>query len=425
MQDFDTPYSLLSPFMREPPRERPDVDDGNGRKEDKRDSSGFPARGVEPGRSVESSVMLRNERDIKLLNLTGHQGEVFMCTWNPSQRRIASGSADGICRLWGLDNVDDSRWAQPEGKMDVPNVVLPHCAHVGEKYKDVTSLSWSPEGRLLATGCYDGTARIWDDQGRLVHALRGHVGPVFTIKWNKSGSLLLSGSHDKRTIVWAASTGTIVRTFELHTSPVLDVDWRDDSIFASCSSDMTIYVCSMDSEASSALRTFTGHKNEVNTVCWSPSGALLASCSDDSTAKVWTLEGLKNDLRGHLKEIYSAKWTPTGPQSRNPSKDLRLCTASFDGTVRVWNTDSGSTVFILRRQNQPVYSIASSPSGDYLAAGSLGGYLTIYNLKDGSVVHEIKGVGDTFDVSWSHDGSMLSACFSSANLIILNTRKWM
>jgi transducin (beta)-like 1 len=151
----------------------------------------------------------------------------------------------------------------------------------------------------------------------------------------------------------------------------------------------------------------------------------LASCSDDSTAKVWTLEGLKSDLRGHLKEIYSAKWTPTGYLSKNPAKELKLCTASFDGTVRVWNVDTGSTVFILRRQNQPVYSIASSPSGDYLAAGSLGGYLTIYNLRDGSVVHEIKGVGDTFDVCWSHDGSMLSACFSSANLIILNTRKWM
>jgi transducin (beta)-like 1 len=184
--------------------------------------------------------MLRNERDIKLLNLTGHQGEVFMCIWNPLQRRIASGSADGICRLWGLDNIDDSRWSQPEGKMDVPNVVMPHCAHVGEKFKDVTSLSWSPDGRFLATGCYDGTARIWDDQGKLVFVLRGHVGPVFTIKWNKSGQYLLSGSHDKRTIVWTANTGTVYKTFELHTSPVLDVDWKDDCVFASCSSDMYV-----------------------------------------------------------------------------------------------------------------------------------------------------------------------------------------
>ena len=160
-----------------------------------------------------------------------------MCIWNPRQRRVASGSADGICRLWGLEDVDELKWAQPEGKLDIPNVVMPHCAHLGEKFKDVTSLSWAPDGSALATGCYDGTARIWDQQGKLVHMLRGHVGPVFTIKWNKSGEYLLSGSHDKRTIVWSAGAGTVLKVFELHGSPVLDVDWRDNDIFASCSSD--------------------------------------------------------------------------------------------------------------------------------------------------------------------------------------------
>jgi transducin (beta)-like 1 len=97
------------------------------------------------------------------------------------------------------------------------------------------------------------------------------------------------------------------------------------------------------------LCSFGGHKNEVNTVCWSPSGVYLASCSDDSTAKIWTLEGLKADLKGHLKEIYSAKWTPTGPGSRNPDKELRLCTASFDGTVRV--SHERETVFVFSVSN--------------------------------------------------------------------------
>lgn len=62
----------------------------------------------------------------------------------------------------------------------------------------------------------------------------------------------------------------------------------------------------------------------------------MASCSDDSTAKIWTIENeLKHDLKGHTKEIFSTKWTPTGPGSPNPEKKLYLCTASFDGTVKV------------------------------------------------------------------------------------------
>ncbi len=39
------------------------------------------------------------------------------------------------------------------------------CA--GEKYKDVTSVTWSPDGEHLATGCYDGMARVWDNQVRV------------------------------------------------------------------------------------------------------------------------------------------------------------------------------------------------------------------------------------------------------------------
>ena len=44
----------------------------------------------------------------KWLQLLGHQGEVFMCVWNPQYRQLASGSADGVCRLWGLQDIEAS-----------------------------------------------------------------------------------------------------------------------------------------------------------------------------------------------------------------------------------------------------------------------------------------------------------------------------
>ena len=173
------------------------------------------------------------------------------------------------------------------------------------------------------------------------------------------------------------------------------------------------------------IKTFIGHTDEVNAVCWSPGGIFLASCSDDSTAKIWSVEnggetGLVHDLRGHLKEIYTVRWTPTGPGSANPTKPLLLCTASFDGTVKAWSAITGGVVYNLRRHAQPVYSIAPSPTGDYLATGSLGGFVSVWSLHDGSLVHESKGGGDTFDVSWSHDASMLCACFSSGVLQVLD-----
>lgn len=259
-----------------------------------------------------------------------------MCMWNPIQRQLISGSADGTCRIWGLYEMTEDKWLSSETSINLRTTILPHTLLPAEKYKDVTSVTWSPNGQYLATGCYDGMARIWDNTGALKLLLKEHNGPVFSLKWSKQGNYILSGSFDKRAIVWDSDTGSIVKLFMLHSAPVLDVDWRDNDIFATCSPDRCIYVCKLTSVDSTPIKIFEGHSDEVNAICWSPGGNYLASCSDDKTAKIWSIEnGLLNNLVGHTKEIYTVRWTPTGPGSINPSKPLLLCTASFDGTVKV------------------------------------------------------------------------------------------
>ncbi len=165
-----------------------------------------------------------------------------MCVWNPIKRQIASGSADGVCRLWGLWDLTGDSWALPIGSDDpqqlkVITAIMPHCETIGQKLRDVTSISWSPTGHCVATGCYDGMARIWDESGALLKKLQHHEGPVFSLKWNKAGTYILSGSYDRRSIVWDPNSGNLVKCFLFHNGPVLDVDWKDDDVFATCSSD--------------------------------------------------------------------------------------------------------------------------------------------------------------------------------------------
>lgn len=112
------------------------------------------------------------------------------------------------------------------------------------------------------------------------------------------------------------------------------------------------------------MKKFTEHTQEVNSVVWSPSGEFLASVSDDQTAKIWTLEeGLKHDLRGHTQEVLSAKWTSTGHNSKNPEIPLYLCTASVDGSVKIWDALAGQLVHTLAKYSTAVCSIAISPEG--------------------------------------------------------------
>ena len=136
----------------------------------------------------------------------------------------------------------------------------------------------------MATGSYDGYARIWTTEGRLASTLGQHKGPIFALKWNKKGNYILSAGVDKTTIIWDAATGQCTQQFAFHSAPALDVDWQTNVSFASCSTDQCIHVCKLGSDK--PTKSFQGHTNEVNAIKWDPQGSLLASCSDDMTLKV-------------------------------------------------------------------------------------------------------------------------------------------
>ncbi len=85
---------------------------------------------------------------------------------------------------------------------------------------------------------------------------------------------------------------------------------------------------------------------QVNAIRWDPEGRLLASCSDDNTAKVWSVDQDEplHSLGEHSKQVYCVRWRPAGRGSANPSLAPLLATASFDATVKLWDTESGRYV---------------------------------------------------------------------------------
>lgn len=356
--------------------------------------------------------------DVKILK--GHTSEVFACAWNPSAPLLASGSGDSTARIWKFSErpCETSMQNQPVNVM-----VLQHLKEsTKEKSKDVTTLDWNGDGTLLATGSYDGQARIWSRDGELNTTLNKHKGPIFSLKWNKKGDYLLSGSVDKTAIVWNTRTGEWKQLFEFHTGPTLDVDWRNNVSFATCSTDKMIHVCKIGEYR--PIKTFSGHQDEVNAIKWDPTGSLLASCSDDHTAKIWSLkqDNFLHDLKEHAKEIYTIRWSPTGPGTNSPNQKLVLASASFDSTIKLWDVELGSVIYSLNGHRDPVYSVAFSPNGEYLASGSMDRYMHIWSVKEGKIVKTYTGKGGIFEVNWNKDGDKVAACFSNNIVCVLDFR---
>ncbi|MED6283979.1 F-box-like/WD repeat-containing protein TBL1XR1-A, partial [Characodon lateralis] len=321
-------------------------------------------------------------------------------------------SGDSTARIWNLTENSTGGSTQ---------LVLRHCIREGGQdvpsNKDVTSLDWNSEGTLLATGSYDGFARIWTKDGNLASTLGQHKGPIFALKWNKKGNFILSAGVDKTTIIWDAHTGEAKQQFPFHSAPALDVDWQNNNTFASCSTDMCIHVCKLGQDR--PVKSFQGHLNEVNAIKWDPTGNLLASCSDDMTLKIWSMkqDSCVHDLQAHSKEIYTIKWSPTGPETNNPSANLMLASASFDSTVRLWDVERGVCIHTLTRHQEPVYSVAFSPDGKHLASGSFDKCVHIWNTQTGALVHSYRGTGGIFEVCWNAAGDRVGASASDGSLV--------
>jgi len=354
--------------------------------------------------------------------LQGHDSEVFICAWNPKQDLLASGSGDSTARIW---NLTGGSGGSSDSKPSVN--VLQHCIEMGGKEvpsnKDVTSLDWNCNGNLLATGSYDGFARIWSTNGTLENTLGQHKGPIFALKWNKSGNYILSAGVDRTTIIWEAATGHCKQQFAFHTHPALDVDWKSEEVFASCSTDKQIHVCQLSKKE--PIKSFQGHTNEVNAIKWDPQGKFLASCSDDMTLKIWSMDrdNCLHDLQAHQKEIYTIKWSPTGPCTQNPNMNLVLASASFDSTVRLWDVERGACLHTLTRHKEPVYSVAFSPDGKFLASGSFDKCVHIWSTQSGQLVHSYMGTGGIFEVCWNSKGDKVGASAADGTVFVLDLRK--
>ncbi|KAJ4878667.1 WD-40 repeat family protein [Raphanus sativus] len=353
--------------------------------------------------------------DVRILE--GHTSEVCACAWSPSASLLASGSGDTTARIWNI----------PEGPLkssrSISALILKHAkGKSNEKSKDVTTLDWNGEGTLLATGSCDGQARIWTTNGDLISTLSKHKGPIFSLKWNKKGDYLLTGSVDRTAVVWDVKAEEWKQQFEFHTGPTLDVDWRNNVSFATSSTDTFIYLCKIGETR--PMKVFAGHQGEVNCVKWDPTGTLLASCSDDSTAKIWNTKqhSFVHDLRDHTKEIYTIRWSPTGAGTNNPNKPLTLASASFDSTVKLWDAELGKMICSLNGHRDAVYSLAFSPNGEYIASGSVDKSIHIWSLKEGKVVKTYTGEGGIFEVCWNKEGNKLAACFADNSVCVLDFR---
>ncbi len=289
----------------------------------------------------------KNPAGMKLLRtLSGHTGNIFEIAFSQDGKKIASGSADNIIKIWDTDSGKNT--ATLKGHTD-----------------SIYSVAYSPDGLLIVSGSADSTIKIWDtDSGKNIATLKGHTTYISSIAFSPDGKRIASssGSDDKTIKIWDVDSGKSIATFKGHTSFVSSIIFSPDGLkIFSGSGDNTIKIWDVDSGKN--IATFEGHTDMVFSVSFSPDGLKIASGSDDKSIRIWDVQTNKllHFLEGHTNMINSCVFSPNSQL---------LASKSTDNTIRLWRTDTWQTVAIVAElgTSQWPLEMAFHPSKPILAA---------------------------------------------------------
>ena len=152
----------------------------------------------------------------------------------------------------------------------------------------VGSVSWSPDGKQIASGSSDKSVRIWDAAtGKQLTELAGHNDTVYSVSWSPDGKRIVSGSKDNTVRIWDAVTGKQLTELIGHTDIVRSVSWSPDGKRIASGGNDTVRI--WDAVTGKQLTELAGHERFVYSVSWSPDGKRIASGSFDNTVRVWTI----------------------------------------------------------------------------------------------------------------------------------------
>ena len=341
---------------------------------------------------------------------TLEHGGVTSVIFSPDGKMLASGSNDGTICLWE----SEIRFGQNRciTKFDLTTDETPVIFTDNKSETAVTSVVFSPNGSMLASGHNNGTIHLWDI-GTLQNKSSGipkkHTDSIRSLDFSSDGRTLASGSKDKTICVWDTKAGEHLVTLQKHTDTVFSVVFQGDQLVSE-SSDSSIRF--WNTETGKNEKTLVGgYIGNITSVVFSPNGQVLASIDNrgwnNTIIHFWDVNTgeIKTSITEKMKNLEHIHFSPDSRTFISQSDANQGYRSSEDKeTIHFWDVNTGKIKTSITEKMKNLEHIHFSPDSRILVDHSG----KFWDVNTGEIKTSIAEKINSFEsIHFSPDGKTL------------------